>query len=158
MQRCYIFITVIRRIFVLIFWHNFAPGRAFFQDLVCFVWENRLDTPCLNSKAIVGINAKKTSRNDLLQNFNAIVPIMDKHVNWFWVSCFPGILYGRLSIYGVGLCHLLASYERYILICRPTEKDTVLSNRNRVKMYAIVTTTIAASCLGCLTWSKDMSL
>ena len=90
--------------------------------------------------------------------FDALVPIMDKHVNWFWVSCFPGLLYCRLSVYGVGLCHLLASYERYILICRPTEKDTVLSNRNRVKMYAIVTITIAASCLGCLTWSKDMSL
>ena len=75
------------------------------------------------------------------------VPFAIKHVDFFWIGCVPDLLAARVNMYGAGLCALTLAYERFILVCRPTEKDIRLSSRKRVRWYVTVTFVIFGSIL-----------
>ena len=55
----------------------------------------------------------------------------------FWFGCLPSLAMIRINEYGFGLCSLLLAYERYVLICKPTEKTILLSSERRKKLYTV---------------------
>ena len=65
-----------------------------------------------------------------------------QNIHPFWFGCVPHLFITRLNEYGNGLCALLIAYERYILICKPTKKSTLLSKRRQRFRYVLVTATI----------------
>ena len=62
-----------------------------------------------------------------------------QNMNPFWYSCFPNLLIQRLNEYGSGFCCLILAYERYILVCKPSEKELFLSSSKRKLKYSLVT-------------------
>ena len=65
-----------------------------------------------------------------------------QNVHPFWFGCLPHLFITRLNEYGNGLCSILIAYERFVLICKPTQKDTLLSKKRRRLGYVIITTII----------------
>ena len=70
-----------------------------------------------------------------------------ENVDPFWFSCLPNLALTRVNEYGFGLCSLLLAYERFILICKPTEKSTLLSSTRKKKMYAAISSMIVVPIL-----------
>ena len=66
-------------------------------------------------------------------------------INPFWFYCLPHLMLFRLNEYGHGLCSLLVAYERFVLVCKPTEKWSLLSRQKRKISYTIVTIFILAA-------------
>ena len=65
-----------------------------------------------------------------------------ENINPFWLSCLPKLVMIRLNEYSYGICSLLLAYERYVCVCRATQKSTLLSSQKRKKMYAAATLVI----------------
>ena len=65
-------------------------------------------------------------------------------INWFWYICLPELLTQRLNEYSNCLCALTLAYERYILICKPHDKDIILTDKRRHLTYVVLTTVIVA--------------
>ena len=60
---------------------------------------------------------------------------------YFWMDCFPLILFLRVPEYFTGLITLALALERYILIVKPFRASELLTKRNRVISYSILTLT-----------------
>ena len=75
--------------------------------------------------------------------YNFFVP----NFNWFWYICLPELLTQRLNEYSNCLCALTLAYERYIMICKPHDKDLILTDKRRYLTYVILTTVIVAMML-----------
>ena len=54
----------------------------------------------------------------------------------------------RLNEYSSGICAILLAYERYILVCKPFEKDKILSDQKRKKYYILATFGILVMTVG----------
>ena len=67
-----------------------------------------------------------------------------KKVNLFWYDCLPEMLTQRLNEYSNCLCGLTLAYERYITICKPYDKDLILTDKRRYCTYVALTTVIVA--------------
>ena len=70
-----------------------------------------------------------------------------RNIDPFWFSCLPNLAMIRVSEYGFGLCSVLLAYERYVLICKPTEKTILLSSSKRRKKYIVVSAFIVVCIL-----------
>ena len=68
-----------------------------------------------------------------------------ENIHPFWFGCLPSLAMIRINEYGFGLCSLLLAYERYVLICKPTEKTILLSSERRKKLYTVTTLIILMS-------------
>ena len=68
-------------------------------------------------------------------------------VDPFWFSCLPDLLLVRLNEYGNGPCALILAYERFVLVCKPLKKSTLLSSFRRKLMYTFATAVIMISFL-----------
>ena len=71
-----------------------------------------------------------------------VYSLIVSNVSWFWYICLPELLTQRLNEYSNGPCTLLIAYERYVMVCKPHQKDQILTEKRRYKMYATVTLTI----------------
>ena len=60
----------------------------------------------------------------------------------FWYHCLPLLLLQRLNEYGTGIVTSVLAYERYVLICKPSEKSLLLSTKRRFICYISVTATV----------------
>ena len=87
--------------------------------------------------------------NNLRTNLQSILqrPITE-NIDPFWFSCLPNLAMIRMNEYAYGICSLLLAYERYVCVCKATEKSTLHSSQRRKKIYVfatmiIVCTTIA---------------
>ena len=58
---------------------------------------------------------------------------------WFIFGCLPEMLTQRLNEYSGGICAILLAYERYILVCKPFDKDKILSDQKRKRYYILAT-------------------
>ena len=67
-----------------------------------------------------------------------------QNFSWFWYICLPELLTQRLNEYSNCLCALVLAYERYIMICKPHEKDLILTDKRRYLTYVVLTTVIVA--------------
>ena len=65
-----------------------------------------------------------------------------ENFSWFWYICLPELLTQRLNEYSNCLCALRLAYERYVLICKPLEKDVILSDTKRRRSYVALTSII----------------
>ena len=70
-----------------------------------------------------------------------------ENLSWFWYICLPELLVERLSVYSNGLCSAVLAYERYVMVCKPYEKDQILTEKRRYKTYAVLSLTILFSLL-----------
>ena len=66
----------------------------------------------------------------------------------FWFGCLPKLMISRLNEYGNGFCSLLIAYERFILICRPLQKNNLLTSNRRKLNYVVVTLLIFLPIVG----------
>ena len=69
-------------------------------------------------------------------------------ISWFWYICFPELVTQRLNEYSSCICALVLAYERYILICKPLEKDVILTYKRRFLTNLAVTSLILALITG----------
>ena len=71
-----------------------------------------------------------------LNDIRSIVrPFISRHIvanfSWFWYICVPELLTQRLNEYSNGPCAVLLAYQRYIMVCKPHEKDFILTKKFR---------------------------
>ena len=66
------------------------------------------------------------------------IPITE-NVNPFWFSCMPNLVMVRFNEYAFGICSALLAYERYVCVCKVTQKTTLLSGKRRRKLYFLAT-------------------
>ena len=71
-----------------------------------------------------------------------IQQLIVQNIHPFWFGCLPHLFIIRVNEVGFGLCSILIAYERYNLLCKPTEKSTLLSKRRRQTSYVLITLTI----------------
>ena len=65
-----------------------------------------------------------------------------ENFSWFWYICLPELITQRLNEYSNCLCALTIAYERYVMICKPYDKDVILSDTKRRRTYAALTSII----------------
>ena len=92
-----------------------------------------------NSEGFTFFNKTRYQIQQLIQRW------ITENVSPFWFSCLPNFAMRRLNEYGFGLCSLLLAYDRYVSICKPTEKNTLLSSHRRKKLYSTATVIIFLS-------------
>ena len=65
-----------------------------------------------------------------------------RNFSWFWYICIPDLLTQRLNMYSNCLCALTLAYERYVLTCKPYDKDIILTDKRRYRTYIALTAVI----------------
>ena len=75
----------------------------------------------------------------------------------FWYQCVPSLFMIRLSEYGFGICSVVIAYERYILVVKAAEKDSILTSRKRKLIYSISTLIILGSFAADAIYAKIMN-
>ena len=65
-----------------------------------------------------------------------------ENFSWFWYICLPELLTQRLNEYSNCMCALTLAYERYVMICKPHDKDVILTDMKRRRNYAALTSII----------------
>ena len=65
-----------------------------------------------------------------------------RNFSWFWYICVPDLLTQRLNEYSNCLCALTLAYERYVLTCKPYDKDVILTDKRRYRTYITLTAVI----------------
>ncbi len=66
---------------------------------------------------------------------------------FFWVHCFPSVLFIRVPEYFTGLLTLVLALERYILVVHPFSANELLTKRNRTVCYSILTLVSVLCCV-----------
>ena len=75
----------------------------------------------------------------------------------FWYRCVPSLFMIRLFEYGFGICSVVIAYERYILVVKAAEKDSILTSRKRKLIYSITTLIILGSFAADVIYAKTMN-
>ena len=155
---CFLFSTDLRKLenyplFMLSLIDLLVTGPGFLGQFITrqFIILSEVKSPLLFAYAVPVYSKMRLFLQALIGDYVA------KNLNPFWYQCVPSLFMIRLSEYGFGICSVVIAYERYILVVKAAEKDSILTSRKRKLIYSISTLIILGSFAADAIYAKTMN-